>query len=215
MKTKTPFIAIAILVILHTVGLVGTAFFNEDLMKLTPVNLLISLAIVFWFHEDYNKSFVFYLAVVYIFGYLLELAGITSGKIFGQYFYGNNLGLKLADVPLIIGINWVMLSYCSMSAVGVLSIRFTLLKQQFIAPAIGALLMVFSDFWIEQLSQRLDFWYWKNNTIPIQNYTAWFLFSFAFNFLFVRLQLQSTNKVAAALFILQLLFFIGLNVFLN
>jgi len=215
MKTKTPFIAIAILVILHTVGLVGTAFFNEDLMKLTPVNLLISLAIVLWFHEDYNKSFVFYLAVVYTFGYLLELAGITTGKIFGQYFYGNNLGLKLADVPLIIGINWVMLSYCSMSAVGVLSNRFTLLKQQFIAPAIGALLMVFSDFWIEQLSQRLDFWYWKNNTIPIQNYTAWFLFSFAFNFLFVRLQLHSTNKVAAVLFILQLLFFIGLNMFLN
>lgn len=59
MKTKTPFIAIAILVILHTVGLVGTAFFNEDLMKLTPVNLLISLAVVLWFHEDYNKSFVF------------------------------------------------------------------------------------------------------------------------------------------------------------
>ena len=215
MKAKTPIIAIAILVILHTVGLIGTAFFNEDLMKLTPVNLLISLAIVLWFHEDYNKSFVFYLTLVYTFGYLLELAGITTGKIFGQYFYGNNLGLKLADVPLIIGINWVMLSYCSMSIVGILSNRFTLLKQQFIAPAIGALLMVFSDFWIEQLSQRLDFWYWKNNTIPIQNYTAWFLFSFAFNFLFVRLQLHSTNKVAAVLFILQLLFFIGLNVFLN
>jgi putative membrane protein len=102
-----------------------------------------------------------------------------------------------------------------MSVVGVLSNKFTLLKNQLIAPVIGALLMVFSDFWIEQLSQRLDFWYWKNNTIPIQNYTAWFLFSFAFNFLFVRLQLNSTNKVAAVLFMLQLLFFIGLNVFLN
>jgi putative membrane protein len=215
MKTKAPLIAIAILVILYAVGLIGTAFFNEDLMKLTPVNLLISAAIVLWFHKGYNKLFVFYLAVVYTFGYLLELAGITTGKIFGQYFYGNNLGIKLADVPLIIGINWVMLSYCSMSVVGVLSNKFTLLKNQLIAPVIGALLMVFSDFWIEQLSQRLDFWYWKNNTIPIQNYTAWFLFSFAFNFLFIRLQLNSTNKVAAVLFMLQLLFFIGLNVFLN
>ena len=108
-----------------------------------------------------------------------------------------------------------MLSYSSMSIVGVLSNKFTLFKHQFLAPALGAILMVFSDFWIEQLSQRLDFWYWKNNTIPLQNYTAWFLFSFAFNFLFVRLQLNSTNKVAAVLFILQLFFFIGLNVFLN
>jgi putative membrane protein len=215
MKAKAPIIALTILVILHTVGLIGTAFFDEDLMKLTPVNLIISVAIVLWFHESYNKLFVFYLAVVYTFGYLLEFAGIRSGKIFGQYFYGNNLGIKLADVPLIIGVNWVMLSYCSMSIVGILSDKFTSLKHQFIAPVIGAILMVFSDFWIEQLSQRLDFWYWKNNTIPIQNYTAWFLFSFAFNLLFVRLHLYSTNKVAAVLFILQLLFFIGLNVFLN
>lgn len=215
MKIKAPQIAIAILVILHVVGLIGTAFFNEDLMKLTPVNLLISMGIVLWFHEGYSKSFVFYLAVVYTFGYLLELAGITTGKIFGQYFYGNNLGIKVADVPLIIGINWVMLSYCSMSMVGILSNRFDALKHQFVAPAIGAVLMVFSDFWIEQLCQRLDFWYWKNNTVPIQNYTAWFLFSFAFNFLFVRLQLHNNNKVAAVLYILQLLFFIGLNVFLR
>lgn len=215
MKTKAPQIAIAILVILHAVGLIGTAFFNEDLMKLTPVNLLISMGIVLWFHEGYSKSFVFYLAVVYTFGYLLELAGITTGKIFGQYFYGNNLGIKLADVPLIIGINWVMLSYCSMSMVGILSNRFDALKHQFVALSIGAVLMVFSDFWIEQLCQRLDFWYWKNNTVPIQNYTAWFLFSFAFNFLFVRLQLHNNNKVAAVLYILQLLFFIGLNVFLR
>jgi putative membrane protein len=215
MKLKPSYVAIAILLILHAVGLIGTAFFNEDLMKLTPINLLISIGIVLWFHKGYSKSFVFYLAIVYSFGYLLELAGITTGKIFGQYFYGKNLGIKLADVPLIIGINWVMLSYCSMSIVGILSDRFNMLKHQFIAPTIGAVLMVFSDFWIEQLCQRLDFWYWKNSTVPIQNYTAWFLFSFAFNFLFVRLQLHSNNKVAALLYMLQLLFFVGLNVFLR
>jgi putative membrane protein len=131
------------------------------------------------------------------------------------YFYGNNLGIKLADVPLTIGLNWVMLSYSSMSIVGLLSDKFNTLKHQFIAPLVGAFLMVFADFWIEQLCQRLDFWYWKGNVVPVQNYTAWFLFSFAFNFLFVRLQLQSKNIVAVWLYALQLLFFIGLNVFLN
>jgi putative membrane protein len=215
MKLKAPFIGIAILVILHAVGLIGTAFFNEDLMKLTPVNLLVSIAVVLWFHKNYNKPFLLYLAVVYVFGYLVELAGINTGKIFGQYFYGNNLGIKLADVPLTIGINWVMLSYGSMCIVGRLSDKFNALRNQFLAPAIGAFLMVFADFWIEQLCQRLDFWYWKGNVVPLQNYTAWFLFSFAFNFLFVRLQVQSKNLVAVWLYILQLLFFIGLNIFLN
>ncbi len=215
MKLKAPFIGIAVLIILHAVGLIGTAFFDEDLMKLTPVNLLISIGVVLWFHEIYNKPFIIYLAIVYVCGYLIELAGITTGKIFGQYFYGNNLGIKLADVPLIIGVNWVMLSYGSMSIVGRLSDKFIVLRNQFLAPAVGAFLMVFSDFWIEKLCQRLDFWYWRGNVIPIQNYTAWFLFSFAFNFLFVRLQLNSKNIVAVWLFILQLLFFIGLNLLLN
>lgn len=215
MKLKAPYIGIAILIILHAVGLIGTAFFDEDLMKLTPINLLISIGVVLWFHDSYNKPFIIYLTIVYVCGYLIELAGITTGKIFGQYFYGNNLGIKLADVPLIIGVNWVMLSYGSMSIVGRLSDKFNALNHQFIAPAVGAFLMVFSDFWIEQLCQRLDFWYWRGNVVPVQNYTAWFLFSFAFNFLFVRLQLNSKNIVAVWLFILQLLFFIGLNLLLN
>ncbi len=215
MNLKAPFIGIVVLIILHAVGLIGTAFFDEDLMKLTPINLLISIGVVLWFHESYSKPFLLYLAIVYVCGYLIELAGITTGKIFGQYFYGNNLGIKLADVPLIIGINWVMLSYGSMSIIGRLSDKFSVLKHQFIAPAVGAFLMVFADFWIEQLCQRLDFWYWRGNVVPIQNYTAWFLFSFSFNFLFVRLQLQSKNIVAVWLYVLQLLFFIGLNISLN
>ena len=143
MKPKAPFIGIAILVILHAVGLIGTVFFDEDLMKLTPINLLVSIGVVLWFHDSYSKHFMLYLAIVYVCGYLIELAGITTGKIFGQYFYGNNLGIKLADVPLIIGINWVMLSYGSMSIVGRLSDKFNALKHQFLAPAVGAFLMVF------------------------------------------------------------------------
>ncbi len=214
MKLKSTHIAIVVLIILHAVGLFGTAYYNENLIKLTPINLLISIALVLWFHVNPNKQFIAYLLIVFLCGYLIELVGIRTGKIFGQYFYGFNLGYKLADVPVVIGINWIMLSYGSMNIVGLLSEKIKLFKNQFMAPLIGATLMVFADYWIELMCNRLDFWYWKGSVIPLQNFTAWFLFSFAFNFLFVRLQLPNKNIVAASLYIIQVLFFIGLNYFM-
>ena len=72
--------------------------------------------------------------------------------------------------------------------------------------------MVLVDFFIEQVAPTYDFWYWKNQLVPLQNYTAWFAFAFAFNFLFQRLQIAQNNKVAVWLYGLMLLFFVGLNV---
>ncbi len=215
MQLQKQHIAIGVLIIIHAVGLVGTLFSNEELMKLTPVNLLVSVGIVLWFHQPMNKPFFAYLFIVYVCGFLLEWVGITTGKIFGNYFYGNSLGVKVVDTPLIIGVNWVMLSYCSVNLTGFFFSNMAAAKKTWILPLLSALLMVGMDFFIEQVCQRFDFWYWKNNTIPIQNYTAWFFFSFAFNFLMVRLGIPQQNKVASALFILQFLFFVGLNLLLQ
>lgn len=215
MSVSKSTLAIIFLVIIHIVGFVGTAFFDESMMKLTPVNLLVSLGIVLWFHKQPNAYFLAYLIVVYLFGFAIEWAGVETGKIFGQYFYGENLGIKILDIPLIIGINWVMLSYCAMNIAGLLYQSLNLKVNQILIPFVASLLMVFADFWIEQLCSRFDFWYWKSNIIPLQNYTAWFFFSFAFNYLYFKLDLPTNNKIAVVLYALQLFFFIGLGILLN
>jgi len=207
--------AILFLIIIHVVGFVGTAYFDESMMKLTPINLLVSLGIVLWFHKQPNGYFLAYLLIVYLLGFTIEWAGVETGKIFGQYFYGENLGLKLLDIPLIIGINWVILSYCTMNIIGLAYTKLNLKTNPIIIVFVASLLMVFADFWIEQLCSRFDFWYWKSNIVPLQNYTAWFFFSFAFNYLYLKLGLSMNNKIAVALYILQLTFFIGLGALLN
>lgn len=214
-KLKQHHIGIAILIVIHLVGLTGTLFYSEEVMKLTPINLLVSLGIVLWFHQPVNKPFVVYLLIVYLCGFTLEYAGISTGKIFGSYFYGEALGIKVLDTPLIIGINWVMLSYCSVNLASLPLAKLNQATKQWMLPLLSAAFMVCMDVLIEQVCQRFDFWYWKNNTIPLQNYTAWFFFSFAFNFLMVRLGVNHQNKVAVALFILQFLFFLGLNLLLE
>ena len=110
-------IAIIILIILYAVGLIGSTVFKIDLIKLTPINLMISAAILFYFHQPKNAMFWIWTLGVFQAGYILELLGVTTGRIFGQYLYGNNLGFKIADVPVIIGLNWVMLCYVSIKKV--------------------------------------------------------------------------------------------------
>jgi bisanhydrobacterioruberin hydratase len=208
-------LAILLLVIIHAVGFLGTIFYSDEVMRLTPINLLVSMGLVLWFHEPINRNFITYLIVVYMCGFLLELAGVITGKIFGSYFYGNGLGIKWLDVPLIIGMNWVMLSYCSVCLIARL-FKNTLINQALVLiPLVSAIAMVGVDVLMEQLCQRFDFWYWKGNAIPLQNYTAWFLFSFSFNFLMMRLDVSAKNKIAPALFILQGAFFAGLNLWLK
>jgi len=212
-KMKKETVAILILAILYSVGLFGTTVFKLDLLKLTPINLIVSAAVLFYFHQPKNTMFWIWVIGVFQAGYILELLGVTTGRIFGQYLYGNNLGIKVADVPVIIGLNWVMLCYVSMHVSEIFFSK--IVKQNTVNPivkiALSALLMLFVDILIEHVAPQLDFWYWKNNYIPIQNYTAWYIFAFAFMYIYQQLQLPLTNKIAPWLYVFQVMFFAGMN----
>lgn len=179
-------------------------------MSLTPVNLIISVFVVLFFHDDWDIRFVVFLFVVFSCGYLIEAIGVNTGKVFGQYFYGNNLGVKLFDTPLIIGVNWLMLSYCSSVVARQALYYVPVIANRVVAPLLATCIMVILDVIIEQVAPQVDFWYWKNQVVPLQNYTAWFAFAFAFNFLFQQMETNSNNPIAKWLLGLQFVFFLGL-----
>ena len=43
-------------------------------------------------------------------GMITEILGVQLGWIFGDYQYGEALGYKLFGVPLLIGVNWTLLT---------------------------------------------------------------------------------------------------------
>ncbi len=206
-------IAIIFLAVLYTLHLVGSTILHWNLLPLTPFLLIISAAVLFYFHQPKNALFWIWAIGVFQAGYILELLGISTGRILGQYFYGNSLGFKLADVPVIIGLNWLILCYISMH-VAALFFK-NILKKPDINPiiqiAFSAFLMVCIDILIESIAPQLDFWYWKSSVVPLQNYTAWYIFAFAFMFVYHQLELPLQNKVAPWLYGLQVLFFAGMN----
>ncbi|EMR01775.1 carotenoid biosynthesis protein [Cesiribacter andamanensis] len=140
-------------------------------------------------------------------GYGVEVLGVHTGAIFGEYWYGGAFGPKVLEVPLLIGLNWLVLVYCC----GTICQRLALPTP--LKAALAAALMVGLDFFIEPISARYDFWYWQENIIPAQNFIAWFITAFLLLVLFYVLPIRRGNFLALPLYIMQLLFFASLLLF--
>ena len=168
---------------------------------LTPLNLILSVGVLGLFHRQWTPNFGIFAFVVFWAGYLVELVGIHTGVIFGVYQYGGTLGPKVAGVPPVIGLNWVMLVYSS----GILAQGLS--SNTWARATLGAFFMVALDFLIEPVAVRYDFWTWQGGSIPLQNYFAWFVISWAMQYGFHSLHQEKSNPVAVPLYVILLLFF--------
>ena len=191
-----------ILPLMYLAGLIGlnVAMSAPLFQVLTPFNLVASLILLLLFHTDFRASFWLYCVVAFMVGFLVEVAGVQTGIIFGEYFYGNALGFKVAEVPLVIGTNWLMLSYLCGSLTDRLSAPII------VKVLIAAGLMTLLDFVIEPVAIRLDFWQWQGGIIPLQNYLAWYGISALLFLLYFKLPFRKENSLAPLLLALQFLF---------
>lgn len=195
-----------VLAILHTVGFVGLISpYQSYFLLLTPINLVVSLTLLIWAQRGKNQAFWITAGVVYLVGFFVEVAGVNTGLIFGTYSYGETLGPKWLATPWVIGVNWLLLIMACGSAASRVPLPW------YLKVLTGALLMVLLDLAIEPVAIVLDFWDWPGGSIPVQNYLAWFGISLVLLSLYFRLPFPKANKVAASLYIIQLLFFIALN----
>ncbi|MBF9253041.1 carotenoid biosynthesis protein [Pontibacter sp. 172403-2] len=202
--------AVAVLVIFHAVGFWGLVFSGDPVyfQQLTPLNLLLTSALLFSFHRCWNLPFVLFAIAVFLVGFLAEAVGVHTGLLFGNYGYGHALGTKVWEVPLLIGLNWLMLVYST----GHIS-NYTRLPWM-IKAILGALLMVLLDYFIEPVAMRYDFWNWQGGFVPFSNYAGWFILAFLLQLYFQRAGFFKQNPLAPYIFLVQLAFFTGLNIYL-
>jgi len=200
---------ILVLVILHLVGVVGILIpqTRSLVLSLSAINLFLGFIVILLSEKKNLTGILVFSLIAFLIGYGSELIGVHTGALFGNYWYGANLGLKLMEVPLIIGINWGVLAITSAS----LTQRF--IDNIFIKIGVNSLLMVFFDFVMEPVAMKSDFWSWENDVIPFFNYVCWFFVATILQVIYLNFFKTSTNKVLNTLFIIQLLFFIILNFF--
>jgi putative membrane protein len=209
-KQKQTRLAIIILAILHIVGAIGFVVpqLTELFKQLVPVNLLISLLVLLYFHKPLKPIFFIGILGVMFAGWGIEWVGVETGKIFGQYHYEETLGYKIANVPLMIGVNWFILLYCS------LLLAEKVAKPLWVRAILAGFFMVLMDILIEPVAIRYDYWEWETLHVPLQNYIAWFIVSFVMALGFGSLKLKIQNPIALPLYFIQLLFFIVSNILL-
>jgi putative membrane protein len=203
--TNRFYLSLSLLVIVYTVGFVTVLLGQaESLMLLTPYNLLFASGLLIYNAEGFDKRYVSWLLVVMLAGFFVEVAGIKTGLIFGTYAYGEGLGIKWLDVPLMIGVNWGVLVFGTAALIQ----HFRLAR--WVKAAIAATLMVSYDVLLEPVAIRFDFWSWEGGTIPLQNYLAWWIISFGMLLGAFYLVKNLRNRLAIYVIGIQTLFFVVL-----
>lgn len=196
------------IILIYAVGILTITFSNDSMrgiiLGLTPVNLIMNLVMLLTFHKIWDRSFILSSLFIALLGYFIEVIGVKTGAIFGNYTYGENLGVKVFDVPIIMSLNWFILVYSA-------AVILNKVKNILLFSFLGATLITLLDVFMEPLSAKLDFWYWDLGA-PIQNFIAWYLFSLVLFIIFRKINGSITNPLAKIVLLLHFIFFIILNV---
>ncbi len=202
---------IILLCIIFLAGLIGHALTSMRplMLLLTPYILFLTGIIVFFFTFMRSElKLVIWCLIIYILTFFLEVAGVKTGIIFGNYVYGDTLGLKFLGVPLIIGFNWVIV------ILGAVTIAEQIDQNIFLTALFTGTLAVLFDIMMEPAAIRLNYWEWSSGMIPVSNYYAWFGISFFSSMLYDLFKLKTNERLPEVYFTLQLVFFILLSLFI-
>ena len=203
--------ALTILIVVWYVG--GIIGFIVPAMRplfqlLTPLGMVMAAILLMYFHEPKNlKSWLVFAGIALI-AFVAELIGVNTQVLFGNYQYGPALGFKLWNTPLVIGLNWLVLIYCIAAVT-------QKIRDRWYFPLTGAAGMVAFDWLMEPVASATGMWTWSGGNIPLKNYMDWFLVS-GFLFLMIRiLKVEFNNRIAPLLLVMQLVFFLTLNILIR
>ena len=208
----------------HITGLLGILFtpYKDWFVKTTPLVLLIMFLLLANTQIKFFKNYILFFLIAYTIGMATEIIGVNTGLLFGDYQYGQVFGPKILGVPLLIGLNWFVIVFCSGSLLtqciellkGNLNINIAASVYTYLVVLGGAAIATCFDFILEPVAVKLQFWSWNNGYIPLFNYFCWFIISAIVLLIIMYLKKITVNTFATSLLIIQAVFFLMLNLFL-
>lgn len=163
--------------VIHIAGIIGIHLAPEIFLKTSFVSIIIPLTLYLYRIKPIKIEWII-IFLVYLITFFSEWIGVNYCWLFGSYEYGDSLGFKIDGVPIIMGANWLLLGLVCRDVVK------KIITNHWLIIILSAFLMVLIDTLIEPLSNRLDFWTWKNNIIPFSNYKDWFLIALLNQYIF-------------------------------
>lgn len=195
---------IVFLWVVHISALIGLALGYKDFfVEKSPFTLLyLALVLVICYPVDSLKKGLLF-GLCFTVGMGVEWIGVHTGSLFGNYYYGENLGPKLDGIPYLIGVNWAILAFISHA----MAIAFfkNITAQIFSAAA----LMVLLDFFLEHICDYTDYWHFEGGA-GWWNYACWFIIAVFLHAILAHYKLRGDRNSSLHLYAAQLIFAAGL-----
>ncbi len=185
----------------HIAGAIGIQLGYYDFFLPKSWLTLVLSSTLLLLNSRYSKN-VYLLLVVFLLGFTAEVIGVATGAIFGKYSYGENLGVKAIGVPLVIGLNWLMLGILART------VSISVSDNLYLRIVLSALIMVALDFLIEPFAPKFDYWTFEGGHPDWQNYLGWFLVALPLQFILEKSRIEPNRKFAWNLLGAQILFFL-------
>ena len=202
------FISIFIIWLFNISGILGIlSSYSSWFLGYTFLNLLIYLVLIIWNLEHFSKQFLIAFSIPFFIGFLTEYLGVNYGLLFGTYSYGDNLGIKFWGVPLMICVNWGLLTIITADLSRVIH------KNIIVRSFMGGVLMMILDVIIEVSAPRFDYWEFENNNVPLKNYIAWFIIGTIAHYLYNQICLKTNTKLSIHLLVAITFFFFSFLIF--
>ncbi len=196
------------LILVYISGSIGFVVNPTFFSPFTPYTLLLT-CFVFLIHSPLaDKKFLVAFFSIAFLGFIIEVIGVKTGLVFGKYSYGEGLGFKLLEVPLIISINWAMLICAGIRIVS------GIFANKIVSLVVAALLVTLIDLLIEQVAPKLDFWQFEGGLPGLHNYLGWIGVAFFTSYFFYPTIIKGNCKVSLIILILQIIFFTSLFIFI-
>jgi putative membrane protein len=193
------------LVVTFMLGFIGHFFevSRKAMITLTPWVLLISSsAVCYPAIKKANNHAIIWLIIAFVGTFVAEVIGVKSGLIFGDYKYGEVLGVKAFEVPLIIGINWVLVM------LGAISLGNYFSTNTFLTALVAALIAVIFDIILEPVAIILGYWKWSAVSPPLSNYISWFVIVFILTIVYAKMKVSINLTLPRFYLFIQALFFL-------
>lgn len=201
MKLNREITSIAIIWLFHVSGILGIIYGNSEwFISATPLILSINFGLLL-INCNSHKWFFHMVILGFLTGMITEILGVQRGWIFGDYKYGNALGYKILGVPMLIGVNWALLTIITAA------IAQQFYENLFMRIVIGVCLMIFLDLLIEPIAPVLDFWAFEGGNAPLQNYIGWTAVAIFLQSIFHYFRIEVKGWFPNQLYILQIIFF--------
>lgn len=196
-----------LIVLMYAVGCMGLMLVPDLFIPLSIWSLIITFFVLFQEEMNLKNGLVFF--SIAAMGWFIEYIGVHYHVPFGIYEYGDGLGFKVLDIPLVIGLNWVIVTLSSWITVEWAFSNWNKLSKILMS----ASLMTILDILIEPVAPHLDYWMFQLNWPPIQNYIAWFWLGLLFSALMSMLQWKRVSSTGVVVWMCQFFFFLALQLF--